>query len=230
MIKNTQRLIMMTTNINSILATPNTAKNSDIPNNEESFKSNLIPNQQKITSEKTSAFTFENIKGITLEEIDILFKNEDDKNMAKNLRLATLFTYDEYLAKALFNTVLGQPFNVGYSYLTNRYEDKSLFLTSTSSDNLFDLLQESIHFKINSQTTKPSEVIPQEKLDKILTHVNSFNFLSAFSHSSKKGYDKYKDEKNDYAFLYNDYHLKYQELIYKYQEFESHNKILMKQF
>jgi hypothetical protein len=230
MIKNTKRLIMITSNINSILATLNTATNSEIPNNEESFKSNLTPNQQKITSEKTNAFTFENIKGITLEEIDTLFKNEDDKNMAKNLRLATLFTHDEYLAKALFNTVLGEPFNVGYSYLTNRYEDKSIFLNSTSSDNLFDLLQESMHLKSNNNTAKPSEVIPQEKLDKILSSVNSFNFLSAFSHNSKRGYDKYKDEKNDYAFLYNDYHLKYQELMYKYQELESKNKTLMKQF
>ncbi len=221
---------MITSNINSTLTSLKNTKNDEIQNHQESFINNLIPKQQNTPHIKTNALTFENIKGITLEEIDTLFKNEDDKNMAKNLRLATLFTHDEYLAKALFNTVLGQPFNVGYSYLTNRYEDKSLFLTSTSSDNLFDLLQESIHFKINNQTTKPNEVIPQESLDKILTHVNSFNFLSAFSHSSKRGYDKYKDEKNDYTFLYNNYHLKYQELIYKYQELESHNKILMKQF
>lgn len=221
---------MITSNINSTLATLNNTKNTEIQNSEESFKSNLTPNQQETTHVKTDSLTFENIKGITLEEIDTLFKNEDDKNMAKNLRLATLFTHDEYLAKALFNTVLGEPFNVGYSYLTNRYEDKNLFLNSTSSDNLFDLLQESIRLKSNNQTTKPSEVIPQERLDKILTHVNSFNFLSAFSHSSKRGYDKYKDEKNDYAFLYNDYHLKYQELMYKYQELESKNKMLMKQF
>lgn len=221
---------MITSNINSIVATLNNTKNTQIQNSEESFQSNLIPNQQETTRVKTDSLTFENIKGITLEEIDTLFKNEDDKNMAKNLRIATLFTNDEYLAKALFNTVLGQPFNVGYSYLSDRYEDKSIFLNSTSSDNLFNLLQESISSKINNNPTKPSEVIPQEKLDKILTAVHSFNFLSAFSNSSKKGYDKYKDEKNDYSFLYNDYNLKYQELMYKYQEAENRNKTLIKQF
>ncbi|MFA6789763.1 MAG: hypothetical protein WCR15_08765, partial [Arcobacteraceae bacterium] len=134
---------MITSNINSILATLNTTKNSEVQNSEESFQSNLILNPQETTPVKTDSLTFENIKGITLEEIDTLFKNEDDKNMAKNLRIATLFTNDEYLAKALFNTVLGQPFNVGYSYLSDTYKDKSLFLNSTSSDNLFDLLQES---------------------------------------------------------------------------------------
>lgn len=221
---------MITSNINSILATLNNTQNSEIQHSEESFKSNIILNQPETPSSKTDSLTFENIKGITLEEIDTLFKNEDDKNMAKNLRLATLFTNDESLSKALFNTVLGQPFNVGYSYLTNRYEDKSIFLNSTSSDNLFDLLQESIRSKINNKTTNSTDVISQEQLDKILTTVNSFNFVSALSNSSKRGYDKYKDEKNDYSFLYNDYNLKYQELMYKYQEQENKNKTLIKQF
>jgi hypothetical protein len=63
-----------------------------------------------------------------------------------------------------------------------------------------------------------------------LTAVNSFNFISSLSNTSKKGYDKYKDEKNDYSFLYNDYNLKYQELLYKYQEFENINKNIIKQF
>ena len=221
---------MITSNINSILATLNTTKNSEVQNSEESFQSNLILNPQETTPVKTDSLTFENIKGITLEEIDTLFKNEDDKNMAKNLRLATLFTHDEYLAKALFNTVLGQPFNVGYSYLSDTYKDKSLFLNSTSSDNLFDLLQESIRSKIDNQNTKSTDVISQEQLDKILTTVHSFNFLSAFSNSSKRGYDKYKDEKSDYSFLYTDYNLKYQELMYKYQEAENKTKSLIKQF
>jgi hypothetical protein len=67
-------------------------------------------------------------------------------------------------------------------------------------------------------------------LDEILTKVNSFNFLSALSNNSKRGYDKYKDEKSDYSFLYNDYYLQYQELISKYQDLENFNKNLIKQF
>ena len=95
---------------------------------------------------------------------------------------------------------------------------------------LFDLLHESISSKINNSNTKSTDVISQDKLDEILTKVNSFNFISALSNSSKKGYDKYKDEKNDYSFLYNDYNLKYQELVYKYKELENINKTLIKQF
>jgi hypothetical protein len=190
----------------------------------------LINNSTTTPSAKTDSLSYENIKGITLEEIDTLFKNEDDKNMAKNLRIATLFSSDDYLSKALFNTVLGQPFNLGFSYLSDRYEDKNMFLSSKNSDNLFDLLQESINQKINNSNSKSTDVISQDKLDEILTKVNSFNFISALSNSSKKGYDKYEDEKNDYSFLYNDYNLKYQELVYKYQELENINKTLIKQF
>ena len=222
---------MITSNIDLIKAQIATANNSNISSNSGLFLNNLVNNSTaSTTSVKTDSLSYENIKGITLEEIETLFKNEDDKNMAKNLRIATLFSNDEYLSKALFNTVLGQPFNLGYSYLSDRYNDKSMFLASKNSDNLFDLLHESISSKINNSNSKSTDVISQDKLDEILTKVNSFNFISALSNSSKRGYDKYKDEKNDYSFLYNDYNLKYQELVYKYQELEDINKTLIKQY
>jgi hypothetical protein len=222
---------MITSNIELIKAQISTADNLNISSTSGEFLNNLINNSTTSTqSSKTDSLSYENIKGITLEEIDTLFKNEDDKNMAKNLRMATLFSNDKYLSKALFDTVLGEPFNLGFSYLSDRYEDKNIFLASKNSDNLFDLLHESISSKINNSNFKSADVISQDKLDEILTKVNSFNFISTLSNSSKRGYDKYKNEKNDYSFLYNDYNLKYQELVYKYQELEDINKTLIKQF
>ncbi len=222
---------MISSNIDLIKAQVATTNNFNTTSNSGLFLNNLINNFNTSTpSSKTDALTFENIKGISEEEINTLFKNEDDKNMAKNLRLATLFSNDDYLSKALFNTVLGQPFNLGFSYLSERYEDKNMFLSSKNSDNLFNLLQESMSAKINNSNEKSTDVISQDKLDEILTKVNSFNFISALSNSSKRAYDKYKDEKDDYSFLYNDYNLKYQELVYKYKELENINKTLIKQF
>ena len=220
---------MITSNINAIRATFQDTVTSTQNNTLTSFISTLVTNKEVSTTAKTDVLTYENIKGITLEEIDTLFKNEDNKNMAKNLRLATLFSNDDYLSKALFNTVLGQAFNLGFSYLTDRYEDKNMFLSS-KNNSLSDLLFSSFTNKINNQNSKSTDVISQDRLDEILTAVNSFNFISALSNTSKKGYDKYKDEKNDYSFLYNDYNLKYQELLYKYQEFENINKNIIKQF
>ena len=221
---------MITSNINATIASLQNSTNSIKNNDIESFLTNLVTNKEVLTTPKTDALTYENIKGITLEEIDTLFKNEDDKNMAKNLRLATIFSNDDYLSKALFNTVQGQAFNLGFSYLSNRYEDKSMFLSSFKNNSLADLLHSSFSNKINNPNKNSIEVIPQDRLDEILTAVNSFNFISALSNTSKRGYDKYKDEKNDYSFLYNDYNLKYQELLYKYQEFENINKNIIKQF
>jgi hypothetical protein len=221
---------MITSNINSTIFALQNSSNSIDKKNVESFLSNLVSNKEDIKSVKTDALTYENIKGITLDEIDTLFKNEDDKNMAKNLRLATLFSNDDYLSKALFNTVQGQAFDLGFSYLSNRYEDKNMFLSSTTST-LSNLLYSSFTDKINnSKNTNSTDVISQDRLDEILTKVNSFNFISALSNTSKKGYDKYKDDKNDYSFLYNDYNLKYQELLYKYQDLENINKNIIKQF
>ena len=220
---------MITSNINAIRATFQDTVTSTQNNTLTSFISTLVTNKEVSTTAKTDVLTYENIKGITLEEIDTLFKNEDDKNMAKNLRLSTLFSNDDYLSKALFNTVLGQVFNLGFSYLADRYEDKNMFL-SLKNNSLSDLLFSSFTNKINNQNSKSTDVISQDRLDEILTAVNSFNFISSLSNTSKKGYDKYKDEKNDYSFLYNDYNLKYQELLYKYQEFENINKNIIKQF
>ena len=220
---------MITSNINAIRATFQDTVTSTQNNTLTSFISTLVTNKEVSTTAKTDVLTYENIKGITLEEIDTLFKNEDNKNMAKNLRLATLFSNDDYLSKALFNTVLGQAFNLGFSYLADRYEDKNMFL-SLKNNSLSDLLFSSFTNKINNPNSKSTDVISQDRLDEILTAVNSFNFISSLSNTSKKGYDKYKDEKNDYSFLYNDYNLKYQELLYKYQEFENINKNIIKQF
>ena len=221
---------MITSNIDSIMAQVSSSTNATNKITSNTFLNNLVNNSALTQSTiKTNSLSYENIKGISLEEIDTLFINEDDKNMAKNLRLATLFSSDDYLSKALFNTVLGQPFNVGFSYLSNSYEDKNMFLSS-NTNSLADLLHESITQRVNNPNSNSTDVISQDRLDEILTKVNSFNFISALSNTSKKGYDKYKDKKDDYSFLYNDYNLKYQELVYKYKELENINKTLIKQF
>lgn len=223
---------MITSNIDSIIAQVSSSNTSNITTNSSSFLNTLVNNATSTSSQsttKTNSLSYENIKGISLEEIDTLFTNEDDKNMAKNLRLSTLFSNDDNLSKALFNTVLGQPFNIGFSYLNSSYEDKNMFLSSNTSS-LADLLHESITQKVNNPNSNSTDVISKDKLDEILTKVNSFDFISALSNSSKKGYDKYKDKKNDYSFLYDDYNLKYQELVYKYKELENINKTLIKQF
>lgn len=223
---------MISSNINEILLKNDLQETSKTKNSSTDFLSSLIATSQKendVDVIRDDSLTFDNIKGISLEEIDTLFKDEDSKNMAENLRLATLFTEDDTLGQALFNTVLGQPFELGYSYLFDRYEDKNSFFNTTSS--LSDLLHSSISDKLDNGDKKGSDVISQDRLDEILTSVNSFNFVSALSTTSKDQYGRYKDdEDNDYSFLYNDYSLKYQELMYKYEEIDNYNKSIIKQF
>jgi hypothetical protein len=220
---------MITSNVDSIISSLQNSSNATKTGNSiESFLSNLTTNKQSDNTSKTDALTFDNIKGITLEEIDTLFKDED-KAMAKNLRIATLFSNDDYLSKALFNTVLGQPFNLGFSYLSDRYEDKNVYLNSSTSD-FSDLFHSSVVSRNIDTKLNSTDVISQDRLDEILTKVNSFNFLSVLTSTSKDKYDKYKDEDNEYSFLYNDFSLKYEELKYKYEELDNINKNIIKQF
>ena len=220
---------MITSNVDSIISSlQNSSNATKTENSIESFISNLTTNKQGDNTSKTDALTFDNIKGITLEEVDTLFKDED-KAMAKNLRIATLFSNDDYLSKALFDTVLGQPFNLGFSYLSDRYEDKNVFLNSSSND-FSDLFHSSVVSRNTDTKLNSTDVISQDRLDEILTKVNSFNFLSVLTSTSKDKYDKYKDEDNEYSFLYNDFSLKYEELKYKYEELDNINKNIIKQF
>ena len=218
---------MITSNVDSIISSlQNSSNATKTANSIESFLSNLTTNKQSDNTSKTDALTFDNIKGITLEEIDTLFKDED-KAMAKNLRIATLFSNDDYLSKSLFNTVLGQPFNLGFSYLSDRYEDKNVFLNSSSND-----FSDLFHSSVVSRNTdlKSTDTISQDRLDEILTKVNSFNFLSVLTSTTKDKYGKYKDEDNEYSFLYNNYNLQYEELKYKYEELDNINKNIINEF
>ena len=191
---------MITSNVDSIISSlQNSSNATKTENSIESFISNLTTNKQGDNTSKTDALTFDNIKGITLEEIDTLFKDED-KAMAKNLRIATLFSNDDYLSKALFDTVLGQPFNLGFSYLSDRYEDKNVFLNSSSND-FSDLFHSSVVSRNTDTKLNSTDVISQDRLDEILTKVNSFNFLSVLTSTSKDKYDKYKDEDNELLFI-----------------------------
>ncbi|MAC82812.1 MAG: hypothetical protein CL624_01625 [Arcobacter sp.] len=223
---------MITSTINEVLL-KNELKESESLLKSKGFLDSLVSASkiENINIPKTDSLTYDNIKGITLEEIEKIFVDDEDKIMAKNLRIATLFTEDTILGQALFNTVLGQTFDLGYSYLFDRYEDKNSFLNSSSSNSLADLLQSSISKKIDNNDKKVTDVISQDRLDEILTSVNSFDFLSALSTTTKDEYGRYKKEdENDYSFLYNDYALQYEQLKSKYEELDNINKNLIKQF
>ncbi len=222
---------MFTSNINELNFLANIKKDNISTKNQEFLKEIKTSIDKDFKTDKTNSLTFENIKNISLEEIEYLFTNEEDKQIAKNLRLATLFTNDENLSKAMFNTVLGKPFNLGYNFLSTKYEDKHNYFSSQNSNNsLSDLLHKSANYKINNENMKTTDQIPQEQLDEILLEINSFSFLDTLSSSYKNQYDTYKDENSDYSFLYNDYYLQYEQLKQEYKNMQNQNANLINQF
>ena len=192
--------------------------NNNLEKNIDNIFSNSVENILNKDKRRDNSLTFSNINGITLKEIDELFEDKEKKNLAKNLRLATLFTNDEKLANILFDTVLGKPFDSGFEYLSN----KSSFGSST----LFDMLHKSMEYRLNSSNKSD---IKKEDLDDILLEINSFDFISALSSSSKKGSKKYKDQEK-YSFLYKNYELEYKNIMEKYQDLDKKNLDIIKQF
>ena len=203
--------------------------NNNLEKNIDNIFSNSVENILNKNKKRDNSLTFSNINGITLKEIDELFEDEDKKNLAKNLRLATLFTNDGKLANILFDTVLGKPFDSGFEYLSNRYSDKNSYLKSKSSfgsSTLFDMLHKSMEYRLNSSNKSD---IKKEDLDDILLEINSFDFISALSSCSKKGSQKYKNEEK-YSFLYKNYELEYKNIMEKYQDLDKKNLDIIKQF
>ena len=203
--------------------------NNNLEKNIDNIFSNSVENILNKNKKRDNSLTFSNINGITLKEIDELFEDEDKKNLAKNLRLATLFTNDGKLANILFDTVLGKPFDSGFEYLSNRYSDKNSYLKSKNnfgSSSLFDMLHKSMEYRLNSSNKSD---IKKEDLDDILLEINSFDFISALSSSSKKGSQKYKNEEK-YSFLYKNYELEYKNIMEKYQDLDKKNLDIIKQF
>ena len=203
--------------------------NNNLEKNIDNIFSNSVENILNKDKRRDNSLTFSNINGITLKEIDELFEDEDKKNLAKNLRLATLFTNDGKLANILFDTVLGKPFDSGFEYLSNRYSDKNSYLKSKSSfgsSTLFDMLHKSMEYRLNRSNQSD---IKKEDLDDILLEINSFDVISALSSSLKKGSQKYKNEEK-YSFLYKNYELEYKNIMEKYQDLDKKNLDIIKQF
>ncbi len=171
--------------------------------------------------------SYEEVKKLSLEDIEKNYEDGDKKTLLKTLKMATMFSKDEILTKTLFNTVSNMPIENSYDYLSSKFSDKSNYLKAKSENiSLFDLLHKSLSFSVNGNKNN----ISKEDLDDILLQVNSFNFLESLSNNYKKGSDKYKKDNDRYTFLYKDYAKDYEDIIKKYKDYESLDKSIIKQF
>lgn len=213
-------------NINkTLLENKQESKNDKI--NKKDFLNEIKKSLNDIDKLK-SLLTIKNLKDISLEDIENMLNGDKEKLFAKNLKLSTMFSKDEILTKVMYETVLNKPLDLSYYFLKDRYEDKFNFL-NYKNESLASFLHESMTYKLSNKSNT-TDVIEKDKLDSILEKVYSFDFLSAFSNTSKNQYDRYKDKNSEYAFLYNNYHLEYQELMHKYKDLDNYNKQMLKKF
>lgn len=203
-------------------------KQSMNQNKNDVFKNSLLSSvnqSQPNALPKSNALTFENIQGLNVQEIDSIFTNEQSRQMAHNLKLATDFSSDPFLSKPLFNAVFSQDEEKGYEFLKNMYEDKNQFLSAP--ENLGDFLESSIQRR--SQNKEVTQQISSEQLDKILTTVNSFNFVNTLTNTASELKDKYKDNET-YSSFFSDYSLQYETLKIQYEDEKYKQMNLIKQF
>ncbi len=210
-------------NCKSIYNTILENKNKIEENSNISFKQEVIE-RSKLKS-KEYEVNFNNISKLPINNISTLFKNNEESQKIYNLKLATMFSSNINLSKALYDIVLEKPFSSGFEYLFKKYEDKSIFLNS-NKNSLSKLLEESVIY--NSSFLTKAQKVPQQKIDEILSVASSFNFITALNGSYKELYNK--NTNNKYAIFYKNYNLEYLELMQKFQKYEQNSKILLNQF
>ena len=78
--------------------------------------------------------SYEEVKKLSLEDIEKNYEDGDKKTLLKTLKMATMFSKDEILTKTLFNTVSNMPIENSYDYLSSKFSDKSNYLKAKSEN------------------------------------------------------------------------------------------------
>src|SRR5574344_1140327 len=114
------------------MITPNLAisnRDFDVKSTEIKKKNDEFLNTiNSIKNTTNISLTYEDIKTLSIEEIEEKYTDEDEKILAKNLKMATIFSKDEILSKTLFNSILKKPISSGYDYLSSKFSDKKNYL------------------------------------------------------------------------------------------------------
>ncbi|RXJ93550.1 hypothetical protein CRV00_10725 [Malaciobacter molluscorum] len=189
-----------------------------IENNREvnkSFKNTLFDEYENIDSD----FSYEKIVNTDLSDISSIYKNSEDIKRAKSLKIATMFSDNEILSKALYEKVFEKSLSNQHEYLFNIIQDKIVFLSSDSTT-IEDLLQKSVKQRIKlDNTSKDLEQISPKYMNTILTYMNSISFINSMSNSYKSLSSIY-DKDDKYSILYNNHYLEYQFLIARFKEYD----------
>lgn len=83
-----------------------------------------------LSSNNSEDLNFENILNTPFEKIDESFK-EEDRELARNLKLATMFSKDEILMQVMYESVLKKDIDDGFNFLTNSIVIKVYIINQT---------------------------------------------------------------------------------------------------
>ncbi|RXK00524.1 hypothetical protein CRU98_05025 [Arcobacter sp. CECT 8986] len=181
---------------------------------QESFKSALFDDYET----KNSDFSYENIVNTPLNKISSLYENSEDIKKAKNLKIATMFSDNEILSKALYDKVYEMNSINQNNYLFNIIQDKIVFFSSDNTT-IEDLLQKSVKERLASTSTNSLEQVPYEYINIVLTYANSISFINSMTSSYKSLSSRY-DKDDKYSVFYNNHYLEYNFLIARFKEYD----------
>ncbi|RXJ86531.1 hypothetical protein [Arcobacter sp. CECT 8985] len=199
----------------------NQTNNSSLENKSQksttSFKDVLLGDFEDLSED----FSFETIQKIPLNKIEDIYQTEHNIKKAKNLKIATMFTEDKSLSKALYEQVLNkQASNKDEEYLFDMIQDKIIFLSSDSTT-LESLLQKSVESRVDlSSNEKILQRVTPSEINAVLSYVNAINFISSMGNTYESLNNRYLNKDDKYSIFYNNHYLEYHFLIAKFKEYD----------
>jgi hypothetical protein len=184
--------------------------------------------------------TLANIKqtqGKTLKEfqnelINSLNQNEnrsEDKQLSKNLKLATMFSTDPYMSMILVDAVNNTDTNSSTKLLTNLFTQRNIYLDTQNNSVLRgNRLRQSIIDQIDDKKMAQEQ---QKIEDEYMNTLIQFDLTQYFSSMLDFGADekqKHKDSK--YGFLFSDFYTQNKLLYNQYNDLKDMNDVMLNQY
>jgi len=191
-----------------------------------SFKESILNNHEQNSHNKES-LTFENINNISVNEMEENYQDKQQVELFKILKLATLFSGNVNMNKAMFNSVLDQDgLEKSQEYMYSMMSNRNSYLSNSNDNGAW--LRSSLISELEGDAKREQIQLEKEFLNTML-QFDVAQHMNDMMDFSKSGRDRNKNN-NDLSLMYNNTYLKYQNLFNEFEKIENNSAGLLNQY
>jgi hypothetical protein len=154
---------------------------------------------------------------------------QNDDQLSKNLKLATMFNVDPYISTILLDSVNNSDIQSSTKLLTNLFTQRDIYL-NTQNDSVLrgNRLRQSIIDQIDDEKMKQQQQKIEDEYINTMIEFDMMQYFNSMLDFGSKEKDKHKD--SSYGFLFSDFYTQNQLLYNQYNDLKDMNKIMLNQY